>query len=101
MNWTFPKVYAVRHKDESVRAASRSGGIFTAISNVVLEHGGVVYGSVLTEDFCAIHVRAVDQDGRDRMRGSKYIQSRIGEVYRNVREDLTAGREVLFSGASC
>lgn len=30
MNWSQPKVYAVKHKDEEIRAASRSGGIFTA-----------------------------------------------------------------------
>lgn len=27
MNWKQPKVYAVKHKDEATRAASRSGGI--------------------------------------------------------------------------
>lgn len=27
MNWSQPKVYAVKHKDEEIRAASRSGGI--------------------------------------------------------------------------
>ena len=31
MNWERPKVYAVKHKDEATRAASRSGGIFTAL----------------------------------------------------------------------
>ena len=30
MNWKQPKVYAVKHKDDATRAASRSGGIFTA-----------------------------------------------------------------------
>ena len=37
-----PLVYAVKHKEESVRMASRSGGIFTAISDIVLREGGVV-----------------------------------------------------------
>ena len=44
MNWKQPKVYAVKHKDESTRAASRSGGIFTALSGQVLSNGGVIYG---------------------------------------------------------
>ena len=51
MNWERPKVYAVKHKDEATRAASRSGGIFTALSDLVLSNGGVVYGCVLTDDF--------------------------------------------------
>ena len=47
MNWKQPKVYAVKHKDEATRAASRSGGIFTALSDQVLSIGGVIYGCVL------------------------------------------------------
>lgn len=49
MNWSQPKVYAVKHKDEEIRAASRSGGIFTALSDLVLDDGGTVYGCVLTD----------------------------------------------------
>lgn len=100
-NWEKPKVYAVRHLNEEVRAASRSGGIFTALSDVVLAEKGVVYGCVLTEDFQAIHVRAEDAETRDRMRGSKYIQSRMGDTFLQVRKDLQEGRKVLFSGTPC
>lgn len=101
MNWKHPKVYAVKHKDEAIRAASRSGGIFTALSDQVLFNGGVVYGCVLTEDFSAVHVRAEGAEERDRMRGSKYIQSKLGDTFKNVKADLDAQRNVLFSGTSC
>lgn len=99
--WIFPKVYAVKHTDESVRAASRSGGIFTAISDSILDDGGIVYGCVLSDDFKAVHIRAEDKAGRDAMRGSKYIQSKLGDTYKNIKVDLDAGRIVLFSGTSC
>ena len=56
MNWKQPKVYAVKHKNEATRAASRSGGIFTALSDQVLSIGGVIYGCVLTDDFNAVHI---------------------------------------------
>mgnify|MGYP001090087353 CR=1 FL=1 len=49
MNWKQPKVYAVKHKNENVRAESRSGGIFSALSDKVLESNGVVYGCTLNE----------------------------------------------------
>ena len=101
MNWKKPKVFAVQHRDESIRVASRSGGIFTALSDYILELGGVVYGCVLTEDFEAVHVRANSKYERDWMRGSKYIQSRMNDTYRNVKHDLEEGRKVLFSGTSC
>lgn len=98
---TRPKVYAVKHREEAVRAASRSGGIFTALTDLILESGGVVYGCVLTEDFRAVHIRADNADWRNQMRGSKYIQSELGDTYKNVKRDLDAGRNVLFSGTSC
>ena len=51
MIWSQPNVYDFKHKDEEIRAASRSGGIFTALSDLVLDDGGTVYGCVLTDDF--------------------------------------------------
>lgn len=101
MDWGQPKVYAVRHKDEETRAASRSGGIFTAVSDWVLSNGGVVYGCVLTEDFSAVHIRADSADDRNSMRGSKYIQSRLGDIFGSVKTDLLEKRTVLFTGTSC
>ena len=101
MNWSQPKVYAVKHKDEGIRASSRSGGIFTALSDMVLDGGGIVYGCVLTDDFGAVHIRADNANDRNRMRGSKYIQSKLGDTFKNVRKDLDAGKNVLFSGTSC
>ena len=100
-NWKQPKVYAVQHKDEEIRLKSRSGGIFTALSDYVLENNGVVYGCVLNQDFQAIHARANNQADRNLMRGSKYIQSHMGDTFRFVKCDLESGYKVLFSGTSC
>ncbi len=101
MNWKQPKVYAVQHKSEPVRAASRSGGIFTAVSDWILTQNGIVYGCVLDESFRAVHIRTECAEDRGRMCGSKYIQSKLGDTYKNVREDLINGRIVLFTGTSC
>ena len=35
------------------------------------------------------------------MRGSKYVQSRIGGVYAQVKADLKNNRKVLFTGTPC
>ena len=101
MNWKQPKVYAVQHKNEPVRAASRSGGIFTAVSDWVFTQNGIVYGCVLDENFRAVHTRAICAEERDHMRGSKYIQSKLGDTYKNVKKDLENRRMVLFTGTSC
>ena len=85
MNWKQPKIHAVQHKGETIRAASRSGGIFTALSDWVLENNGVIYGCVLDNNFNAVHIRATNIEERNRMRGSKYIQSDIGlKYYENI-----------------
>lgn len=94
-------VYAVKHKDPTIRAASRSGGIFTAISDKILSDGGAVFGCILSDDFLAYHVKATTKEQRDKMRGSKYIQSNMGDVFRDVKVELDSGRLVLFTGTSC
>lgn len=97
----FPIVYAVKHKDFDVRMASRSGGIFTALSDKILDDNGVVYGCVLNDKFEAVHTRAENREERNRMRGSKYIQSDLKDTFKNIQKDLKDNRKVLFSGTSC
>lgn len=95
-----PLVYAVKAADE-IRKESSSGGMFTALSDVLLARGGVVYGSAFDEGFKAVHIRAEDAAERDRCRGSKYSQSDLGQIFSQVKADLKAGREVLFTGTTC
>jgi len=101
MELTFPLTYAVKHIDEDIRAASRSGGVFTALSDEILNNNGVVYGCILNDAFEAVHVRADSSSIRNKMRGSKYVQSNIGNVFIQIKEDLIEERFVLFSGTSC
>lgn len=96
-----PITYAVKHQTLAIRMASRSGGMFTALSNETLKNGGSVYGCVLNEEFLAVHIRADNVSARDKMRGSKYIQSNISCIFPLVKEDLQNDKHVLFSGTSC
>jgi len=96
-----PVAYAAKHRDVEVRLASRSGGAFTALSDIVLAKGGVVYGCALDHAFRAVHIRDGNPAERNRCRGSKYVQSDVCDVFEKTREDLRAGRTVLFSGTSC
>ncbi len=96
-----PIVYAVKHKKTEIRMASRSGGIFTALSDAILNDGGIIYGVILNDEYKAIHSRATTHEERDRMRGSKYVQSDMSLVLESIREDLQNGKRVLFTGTSC
>lgn len=95
------RYYAVKHKDDRIRSNSTSGGMFTAISDYVLDLGGTVYGAVFADGHRIYHIRAVSVEERDRMRGSKYVQSSLGDTFRQVKEDLGAGLMVLFTGTPC
>lgn len=101
MRYNEPTVYAVKHKDYDTRMKSRSGGIFTAVSDEIFKNGGVVYGCALNDEVEAIHIRASSSEERNKMRGSKYVQSNMGNCFNSVKEDLDNGLPVLFSGTSC
>lgn len=100
-NENYPEIFAVKHKDYNIRINSRSGGAFTAISDEIINDGGVVYGCVMADDCEAVHKRAETFEERDNMRGSKYIQSNLGNTFLMAKKDLLAGRKVLFTGTPC
>ncbi len=95
------KCFLATNKDALVRRSSRSGGVFTPISDLVLQKGGVVYGCKMEKVDKAVHFRATTAEERNQFRGSKYIQSEMGDCYRKVKEDLKEGLPVLFSGTPC
>lgn len=101
LNLSMPIAYAVRHKDVGEVMKSRSGAAFMAISDYVLEQGGVVYGAGYKDHFRVAHKRATTKKQRDEFRGSKYVQSDLTGVFRQVKEDLRNGIIVLFSGTPC
>ena len=95
------QVYALKHRNLRVRQESQSGGAFTALSDIILDNEGVVYGVGFAENFTVLHKRAVTKITRDEFRGSKYIQSRVGEILKNVKDDLDADKLVMFTGTPC
>jgi coenzyme F420-reducing hydrogenase beta subunit len=95
------QVYAIKHKSDEVRKNSTSGGAFTAISDYILKKNGVIYGAAFDDEFCVVHQRVETVDGRNKMRGSKYVQSDLNDVYLQIKEDLKNGRNVLFTGVGC
>lgn len=94
-------VYAACHEDCEIVSESRSGGVFTSLSDMILDQGGVVYGAAFDKDFSVKHIRAVSREDRNRMRGSKYVQSYLNDAFSQVKSDLESGRSVLFTGTPC
>lgn len=93
--------YAVYHTELNTLKNSTSGGVFTAFAEYVINHGGCVYGCTMDENFNVKIVRGDTLGDIEPMRGSKYLQSEIGDVYKDVKIQLQSGRLVLFTGTPC
>lgn len=95
------EVFAVKNRNEEERMSSSSGGVFIAIAKKVIERDGVVFGAVFDDNWEVFHKYAETIDGVKPMMGSKYVQSRIGDCYREAENFLKSGREVMFTGTPC
>jgi coenzyme F420-reducing hydrogenase beta subunit len=96
------EAYAAWSNDEEIHLSSSSGGIFSELARQVLDNGGVVFGCEWGESWTPRHVAVSDWAEVPRLRGSKYVPSRIGErLYRDIIDLATRGTLVLFCGTPC
>ena len=94
--------YAAYNKCEEERKTSSSGGIFTLLAKAILASGGVVIGVTMDNDNTGVHHVIINSiEGIDSLRGSKYTQSTIGDVFIKTELFLKEGRIVLFTGTPC
>lgn len=95
------QAFAAKNLDENARLKSTSGGVFIELAKVVLSNGGYVCGAVFDDDFSVKHIVSNDIEQVKKMSGSKYSQSDIGTVYREIKDLLCGGKIVLFTGSPC
>lgn len=94
------EIYAVRHRNPQELMVSRSGGVFTALVDYTLSKSGVIYGAGY-DSLKVVHKRVEDKEGCLDLKGSKYVQSDLSDIFIEVKKDLIANRLVLFSGTPC
>lgn len=95
------KVYICQNKEESVRMDSTSGGVFSALSQYVLDRNGVVFGAEFDNSFRVVHGKGETTADLSKFRGSKYVQSNMRDTFHEVKNLLQEGQWVLFSGTPC
>jgi len=98
---TEPRAYACINKNEIIRLESSSGGIFTLVAEHVIDNKGVVFGASFDKGFTVVHSYVESKEDLEKFRGSKYVQSKIGDAYKQAEQFLRDGRQVLFSGTPC
>ncbi len=95
------QAYACINKNDEVRMQSSSGGVFTLIAEYVINNGGAVFGAAFDENLSVRHIMIESVNDLGKLRGSKYVQSSIGNSYKEAKNLLECGRIVLFSGTPC
>lgn len=83
------------------RERSSSGGAFSVIAKKIISQGGIVYGASMCDNLQVRHIGIDKEDDIIKLQGSKYVQSYLGNIYKEARDELKAGRKVLFTGTPC
>ncbi len=96
-----PSTFAVKTKELDVLLNSSSGGVFFHLTENILEEQGVVFGAAFTDDLIVKHIGVESLDDVWKLMGSKYVQSDLGDVFKQIKELLELSRKVLFVGTPC
>lgn len=96
-----PVCYAAIANDNNIRENSSSGGIFSLLAQNILENGGVVFGAAFDDLWEVEHIKITTVEELSKLRGSKYLQSKIAFTYKEVKAELQTGKKVMFSGTPC
>jgi len=96
-----PLAFAAWNRDAAIRAQSSSGGCFSALMRQTFKQNGVVFGAGFDATMTLRHQSAQNEFEALKFRGSKYLQSVIGDAYHKAKIFLQQGRHVLFSGTPC
>ncbi len=96
-----PDCYEFISSNDEILQKSSSGGIFPTMAAQILKKDGVVAGAAWREDFSVEHIVIDSIKDLPKLQKSKYLQSYLGNVFRQVKKELEDGKKVLFSGCPC
>lgn len=94
------RAYAVKRKKLIKDDKTSTVGIATYLANIYLKKGYVVYGSALN-GYEVSFVRITDTQDLNRLKGSKYCQSALGETFKCILQDIKSDNKVFFCGTPC
>lgn len=98
---TSGRAYAVWSLDPQNRKSSASGGAASEFYAHALADGYWICGAEYADDGRVIHTLTRDSDRIARFKQSKYVFSKTGTVYRQIKEKLESGEQVLMISLPC
>ena len=93
--------YFGKCKYEQIQINSASGGLFPVIAKAILSKQGFVFGASFNVNWQVEHVCISDENELWRLLRSKYVQSDNRRSYYLVKEKLSTGKQVLYTGTPC
>lgn len=93
--------FAAYNQNELERLQSSSGGVFSLLARSVINCDGVVFGAQFSQEWQVEHTHIKSVGELYKLRGAKYVQSRIGNTYSEAERFLKDNIPVLFSGTPC
>ena len=93
--------YAIKNNDDEIRKKSSSGGLFPIIAEKTIEAGGIVYGASFDKQWNVKHIGITRKEDLHLLQGSKYVQSNTVGIYKDIKQKLQEGINVLFTGTPC
>lgn len=95
------KFMCAYRKDNNKYKSYTSSGIFSALALIFLNDGGYVCGCVWNDNMEAKHIVSNKLDDIKRMSYSKYVQSNITEIYKEIETLMKKKIKILFCGTPC
>ena len=93
--------YAFKSNNDEFRRICSSGAVFLSLATYFIEHDGIVYGASFDGSYNVIHKSATSTSEVIELAGSKYVQSRINDIYLEIKDKLEQEKKVIFFGTTC
>lgn len=99
---SYPKILCAMNNNEEERMNSSSGGVFPVLADYAINvmHGYVV-GVRYDENMNAVADIADNMEDVKAFYGAKYVKSDFSHVFPKIKELLSEGKFVLYSGLPC
>ena len=99
--WSDPQIYAAWSLDGYLRETSTSGGVFSELAKGIINDNGLVVGAKYNDNYLVEHCMVEDHEEVEKLKQSKYVQSNIGNVFKEIKNKLEEGRGLAFCGSPC
>ena len=99
-NSSTPPLFVFNNNTQNA-SYSATAGAFQIIARHFIANGGKVAGAAWGKNWRCEHIMVDNEKDLFKLYKSKYVQSFMGNIFQQVKNELKKGTKVLFSGLPC